>query len=152
MAAATAGIEAGQVFRIEFTVFSMYLIQLFLDGFFLFGFVDIIFPLPFEVLIRMAFYPQPPQGIFYHVADDPVRRKQLGSGRDVFFLYFFTALTGKDFVLRFCIVILIEPADNLHLVPEIVFGDIMDEMPDDAVPVRNGEGKQEFRIISDFFK
>ena len=100
----------------------------------------------------MAFYPQPSQGIFYHVADDPVWRKQLGSGRDVFFLYFFTALTGKDFVLRLCIVILIEPADNLHLVPEIVFRDIMDEMPDDAVPVRNGEGKQEFRIISNFFK
>ena len=50
-------------------------IQLRLNLRFLFCFFQIILPLPFQVIIRMPLYPQTPQAVFYHVTNNPVRRK-----------------------------------------------------------------------------
>ncbi|OPX91093.1 MAG: hypothetical protein A4E52_00618 [Pelotomaculum sp. PtaB.Bin013] len=97
--------------------------------------------------------PQPPQRVFHHVPDNPLRRKKLGGGWDgllVDFDVFFQS--GKNLVLFLGDVILIQPADDLHLIAEILPGDAADKVMDDTALCVEGVGQQKLGIIVDLLK
>ena len=96
-------------------------IQLRLNLRFLFCFFQIIFPLPFQLIIRMTFHPQTTKAVFYHVTNNPVRRKQLGCSRDIFFCDFDILFQSrKDVILLLTVIVLIEPANNLNCILPII--------------------------------
>ena len=64
--------------------------------------------------IRVSFQPQTAKAVFYHVANDPVRCKQLSCGRDILFCDFYILFQcGEHIVLFLAVIILIQPADDL---------------------------------------
>ena len=81
----------------------------------------------------MPLQPKATKAVLDHVMDDPVRGEELCSRRDILFADLDVLLqVSKDFILRFGIVILIQPADNLHLVSPVLFRNHGDHLLDDA--------------------
>ncbi len=74
------------------------------------------FSLGFQML-----QPQPAEAVFHHIPHDPVRGEKLRCGRDVLLADFDVLFQiGKDFILWFGIVILIQPADDLDSVFPVI--------------------------------
>ena len=94
------------------------------------------------------------KAVFDHIADDPVRREELGDGGN--FLFGDFAVLGKGGVLRLGVVILVQPADNLHLTAlfdvEIVLGNVMDEVIHDTFLIHNGEVQQQLGVVAGLLK
>ena len=113
---------------------------------FLFRFFQIIIPLalfdadrPFRIVVRqilitgrwMPFQPQTPQAVFYHVVNNPVRREKLGGGRDVLLADLDVLFQiGEYLVFRLGVIILVQPADNLHLILPIFLWNQVDHLLD----------------------
>ena len=154
MTAAHAGIDDTDIFRIQLRIFRANLSQFLLYFRLLLRLLQIVFPPDFQVVIRMSLHPKTAKAVLHHVADDPVRRKELRDRRHFFLRNL--ALLRKGVVLRLCIVILIQPADDLHLPAalyiEILFRDIMDKMPDHAVLINDGQIQQKLCIITGLLK
>ena len=87
------------------------------------------------------FDPESADRVFHHVPDDPVWCKELSYRRDLFLGDL--AILCESFILQLGIVILIQPADNLHLTAqfdiEIFLRNIVHQMPNHAIVVDHGE-------------
>ena len=71
--------------------------------------------------IRVSFQPQTAKAVLYHVADNPVRCKKLGSGRNILFCNFDILFQCSEYIILFLtVVILIQPADNLHRILPVI--------------------------------
>ena len=115
-------------------------------------FVKVVLPALTQIIVRMSLYPQSAEGVLDHVADYPMRRKQLGRSRYIFLCDFDVLFEScKHLVLRFSVVVLVHPADYLDLTLflniEIVLGNIVHQMEHNAVLVCIRQGEQEFRVV-----
>ena len=90
------------------------------------------------------------KAVLHHVADNPVRGKQLGHGGDL--VLGDLAVLGKGGVLRFGVVILVQPADDLHLTAffdvEIILVDVMNEAIDHAFLIHHRKVQQHLGVIA----
>ena len=117
------------------------------------------------VSINALFFPlvdeDAAKAVFDHIADDPVRRKKLGDGGD--FLFGDLSVLGKGSVLRLGVVILVQPADDLHLTSRIsvlievgdvkvLLRDVVGQMVHDTFPIYNGEVQQQLGIVAGLLK
>ena len=105
----------------------------------------------------MSFHPQTAKAIFHHVTDDPVRGKQLGSCRDTLLGNLHVLFQqGKGFILRFRVVILVQPTDDLHLTTaldvKVILRDIVNQVIDYTILVGNGQAEQQLGVVLCFFK
>ena len=105
----------------------------------------------------MSFAPQTSQAILHHVPHNPVRREQLSRRRNPFLCNLHILFQkGKGLVFRLNVIVLIQPADDLHLALffyiKIVFSDIMNQMIDYAVLIRKGDIEQQLGIVVGLLK
>ena len=133
MTATHARVNNLDLLRLYLPIFRTHFFQFCLDGILLLCFFQIIFPVGIFRL-AMSFCPKPSQRIFYHISNYPVRRKKLCCRRNAFRTDFNVLFqVGKNFVFRFGVVILVQPADNLHLVLPVFFGNIFHHVGNYAV-------------------
>ena len=85
MTAAHAGVDNLDVFRLDGLVFLAEFGKLGFYLRFLLGFVQIVFPAVVQLGIGVTFQPKSAEGIFHHIADDPVRREKLRCGGNTLF-------------------------------------------------------------------
>ncbi len=95
--------------------------------------------------LGMPLQPVAAETVLHHVAHNPVRRKELRRGGDILFPHLF--LGREDGILRLRIVVLVEPADNLHGVAPVLLGDIGHEMRKHAFPAQQVVGQQQLRPV-----
>ena len=150
MAAAHAGVNDLDFLRLHGSVALANLVELLLHLFFLLGLVQIILPSGLQGIIRMPLQPQTAQAVLHHIADNPVRGKELGGGRD-FFLGDLDVLlqVSKDLILRLRVVVLVEPANNLHLLLPVFLGDKLNHLLKDAALTKQVLRQQQFRVVLD---
>ena len=154
MSGSHAGVNELDVFRVQggilFTNFRKFHLHFRL----LLCLFQIVFPVFFQVAVRVTFHPQTTQAVLHHVTDDPVRGEQLGYGRD--FLFGNLAVLGKCSGFRLGIVILVQPADNLHLTTaldvEVILLNIVNQVIDHAIPVNDGQAEQQLGVVLRLFK
>ena len=152
MTAAHAGVDALYILRRQGGVPLAQLGQLLHHLRLLRGFVQIILPLGF-VKIRVSLAPQTAKAVFDHVPHDPVRRKQLGGGGDVLGANLDVLFqVGEHLLFRLGVVILVQPAHDLHSVLPVGFGDVVYQMADHAVLIREGERQQQRHIVVHLLK
>ena len=152
MPAAHAGVDALNILRRQGGVALAQLGQLLRHLRLLRGFVQIILPLGF-VKLRVTLVPQTAKAVFDHVPHNPIRRKQLGGGGDVLFADFDVLFqVGEHLFFRLGVVILVQPANNLHGVLPVGFGDVVYQMADHAVLIREGERQQQRHIVVHLLK
>ena len=154
MAGAHAGVDEGQVLRIQGGVLFTNFCKLCLHLRLLRGFVQIILPVFPQVAVRVTLYPQAAKAVFHHVADDPVRGEQLGHGGN--FLFGDLAVFGKGGGFRLGVVILVQPADDLHLTAlldvEILFRDVVSQLVHHALLIHHRKVQQDFGVVGGLFK
>ena len=150
MAAAHAGVQEGGIHKGKLFARGVLVVlhrpQLRFNLRRLLRFVDIILPLRAQnvdlgllllgpIVIFQIVDDHAAQAVLYHIADNPVRGKELGDGGDLLLGDF--AVLGKGLVFWLRIVILIQPADDLHLAAfiniEIALRDRIHEHPDHTV-------------------
>src|SRR5699024_6825230 len=66
-------------------------------------------------LLRMSFYPQTSQAVFHHITNNTVWSKKLSRCRYIFFLDLSARRASKNLSFWFCIVILLQPTNDLYL-------------------------------------
>ena len=149
-----AGVDKGQVFRVQGGVLLADRRQLCLYLRLLRGFVQIILPAFPQVAVRVTLHPQAAKAVFHHVADDPVRSEQLGHRRDL--LFGDLAVFGKCRRLGLGVVVLIQPADDLHLTAlldvEVLFRDIVGQLVHHALLIHHRKVQQDFSVVGGLFK
>ena len=146
MPAAHAGVDTFNIFRCQGGVPLAQLGQLLRYLRLLRGFVQIILPLGF-VKIRVTLAPQTAKAVLHHIPYDPVRRKQLGGGGDVLGANLDVLFeVGEHLLFRLGVVILVQPAHDLHSVLPVGFRDVVYQMADHAVLIREGERQQQRHI------
>ena len=149
-----AGVDELDIFRVQGCVLLTNFSQLCLHLWLLLCLFQIVFPVFFQATFRVSFHPQTAKAVLHHVTDDPVWGEQLGYSRD--FLFGDLTVLCKGSSLRLGIVILVQPADNLHLTTalnvEVILRDIMDQMIDYAVLVNNGQAEQQLGVVLCLFK
>ena len=154
MAGAHAGVDEGQVLRVQSGVLFTNFCKLCLHLRLLRGLVQIIFPVFPQIAVRVTLYPQAAEAVFHHVADDPVRGEQLGHRRDL--LLGDLTVLGKCSGLRLGIVILVQPADDLHLTAllhvEVVFRDVVGQLVHHALLIHHRKVQQDFGVVGGLFK
>ena len=117
------------------------------------------------VSINALFFPlvdkDAAKAVFHHIADDPVRREELGDGRD--FLFGNLSIFGKGGVFRLGVVILVQPADDLHLTlnlpvlirvrdVKVLLRDVVGQMVHDTFLIHNREVQQQFGVVVGLLK
>ena len=133
VSAAHTGIDAADVLGLELGIALADLRQLRLHLGFLLRLGEVVFPGGLEGVVRVALHPQAAQAVFHHVAHDPVRREQLRGGGNVVLADLDVLLeVGKHLILGLGVVILVQPADDLHLIEPVLLGDEGDHLLDDA--------------------
>ena len=154
MAGTHAGVDELDIFRIQGSVLFANFRQLRLYLRLLLCFFQIVFPVFFQAAVRVSFHPQTAKAVFHHVTDDPIWGKQLGYSRD--FLFGDLTVLCKCSGLRLGIVILVQPADDLHLTTaldvEVILRDIVNQMIDHAILVNNGQAEQQLSVVLCLFK
>ena len=158
MPAAHAGVDALYILRRQGGVALAQLGQLLRYLRLLRGFVQIILPLGF-VKIRVSLAPQTAKAVFDHVPHDPVRRKQLRGGGDVLGANLDVLFqVGEHLLFRLGVVILVQPAHDLHSPAFIIFfepvgfRDVVYQMADHAVLIREGQRQQQRHIVVHLLK
>ena len=103
--------------------------------------------------IRVSFQPQTPKAVLYHIADNPIRCKHLGSGRNIFFCDFYIFFQcSEHIVLFFAIIILIQPADNLYRILPIILRDQLNHLLNDTAISQQIVRQKKLSIITNFLK
>ena len=159
MTAAHAGVDYLQLLRLHLGVLGTDLLQPLLHLRLLRGFVQIILPLRL-IKAGMALVPQAAKAVLHHVAHDPVRGKQLGRRWDVLLADLDVLFqVGKHLVLGLGVVILVHPADDLHLTHGLAFFiggmdiepaliHLVDQTVNHTVGVAEAEHHQQLRIAA----
>lgn len=95
----------------------------------------------------------PPQRIFDHIPHDPIRGKELGGGGDLFLCDLDVLFqVGKHLVFRLGVVVLVEPADDLHLLFPVAFRDVVHHPLDHRAVSQNMVRKEQLGVILDFLE
>ena len=82
---------------------------------------DVVLHLVDQMRGRPVELPQPAEGVLDEVADDPVRREELGGRRYLVCAGLLVLLeTSEDLVLTFGDVELVEPADDLDVLADVL--------------------------------
>ena len=149
-----AGVDELYILRVQGSVFFTNSRQFCLHLRLLLCLFQIVFPVFFQAAVRVSFHPQTAKAVFHHVTNDPVRGKQLGHGRD--FLFGNLTVLGKGSGLRLSVVILVQPADDLHLTTaldvEVILRNVMDQVIDHTILVNNGQAEQQLGVVLCLFK
>ena len=148
-----ARVNALDLLRCDSRIFLANLVKPSLYIRFLFRFVQIVFPLGFQFIIRMSLNPKTTERVFYHVANDPVRGKQLRSGRNVLLGDFHILLeSNENLILFLTVVILVQPAYNLNSVFPIVLVDAGNHLLNDAAFTEQVVRQKKLRIVGDLLE
>ena len=148
VAAAGAGVDALDLVRGEGGVLLADGGQLGFHRRLLGGFLQIILPAGFQSVIGVALHPQPAQAVFHHIADNPVGGEQLGGCRDILFGDLDVLFQRrKDLVFFLAVIVLIQPADDLHRVLPVCLGDLLDHLLDDAAFPQQVIGEQQLGVV-----
>ena len=153
MAAAHAGVNEGDVLGPKSLPLGAQHHQLSFHLRLLFRLIQIVLPVFTQGRVRVALQPQPSQGVFHHVAHDPVGGKELGGGGDALLgdlHILFQQIKGLGFQLG--VVILIQPPDDLHLVGPVLLGNVGYHAAKDAVRAENVIGKEQLGIAAHLLK
>ena len=149
MAAAHARVDDPDLFRLYLPIRFPQLFQLRPDGVLLLRLFQIILPVGvFRLAVSLC--PQSAKGVFHHIPHDPVRREKLCRRRNIrrtdldVFLQ-----VGEHLVLRFGVVVLVQPADDLHLILPVLFGNVLHHVSDDAVLTEQILREQQLRPAAD---
>ena len=103
--------------------------------------------------IRVSLQPQTAKAVLYHVTNNPVRRKQLGSGRDILFCDFDILFQGSKHVVFFLtVVILIQPADNLHGILPVLLRYQLNHLLNHAAISQQVVRQKKLRVVADFLE
>ena len=101
----------------------------------------------------MSLYPQTAERVLDHVAHNPVRRKQLRCCRNTFFRDLHVLFqTGKRVILQLGVVILVQPADNLHGILPVLLRNIRNHASEHAVRLEDVIRQQHFRVAAHALK
>ncbi|CAM8533142.1 hypothetical protein ESCOMMO115M_24595 [Escherichia coli] len=109
--------------------------------------LNVVLHFVFQRRVRVGLQPLAANGVLYQILHNPVWRKQLGGGRNIFALHHF----ANHGIFLFRDIELIQPADNLYLLP-VFFRNIINQ------PTQNGVGtgqvirQQQFRFVIYRFK
>ena len=96
---------------------------------------------------------QAAKAVFDHIPHNPVRCKQLGGGRDVLFADFDILFqVGEYLLFRLGVVILVQPAHDLHGVLPVGFRDVVYQMADHTVLIGEGQRQQQRHIVVHLLK
>ena len=179
--AAHAGVDDLDVFDIQRGVLVLNLVKLLAHVLRLFRFGQIILPAHFvgnqlfrcnalglcfipshfiqaatvriDALVLALVHIDSAKAVFNHIADNPVWSEELCCGRDALFGDFHILLEQrKGIILEFGVVILIQPADDLHLIRPVRFGNIRDHVTENAVLLQNVVRQQKLGIAAHFLK
>ena len=149
-----AGVDEGQVLRAQGGILLADIRQLCLHLRLLRGFVQIILPVLPQVAVRVTLHPQAAKAVLHHVADDPIRGEQLGHRWDL--LLGDLAVFGKGGGFRLGVVVLIQPADDLHLTAllhvEVLFRDVVGQLVHHALLIHHRKVQQNFGVVGGLFK
>ena len=181
MTAAHAGVDNLDVFDIQRGVLVLNLIKLLAYFLRLFRFGQVILPAHFvgnqlfrcnafgfrfvpshfiqaatvriDAFVFALVYIESAEAVFNHIADDPVRSEELCCRRDALLgdLHIFLE-QSKGVILEFGVVILVQPADDLHLIRPVLFGNIRDHVTENAVLFQNVVRQQKLGIAAHFLK
>ena len=103
--------------------------------------------------IRVSFQPQTTKAVLYHIANNPIRCKQLGSSRDILFCDFHILFQScENIILFLAIVILIQPADNLNSILPILLRYQLNHLLNHAAISQQVVRQKKFRVVADFLK
>ena len=108
--------------------------------------LDIVLHLLAQGTLRVVQHPQPAQAVLHHVAHDPLGREQLGGRRQRF---------GRGLVLRLeervlglGVVVLVHPAQDLHVAQPVGLGDARHHGLDDAALRHEAVGQQQLHGVA----
>ena len=102
---------------------------------------------------RMSLQPEPAKRVFHQIPDDPIRREKLcGSRKSLRRDLDIPLKIGKNSLLWLRIVILIQPADDLHLLMPVLLGDLCHQPLSNAAGTQQICRKQQLRPAADFLK
>ena len=149
MTAAHAGVDDLDLFRLDGLVFLAEFGKL---GFYLrllLGFIQIVFPAVAQLGIGVSFQPKSAERVFHHIADDPVRREKLRRSRNAFLRDLDILLElGKGIIFQLGVVILVQPADDLHLIGPVLLINICNQPGKHTVRSQDIIGQQHFGIAT----
>ena len=111
----------------------------------LLGRLDVVFHLLFEGRVRIGRQPLRPQRVLDHVLDDPVGREELGGRRNVFRLHHL----ADDLVFLLRDVELVDPADDLDLLPRRSRRRPLPAGGSSELGVQQVGGQQQFGFVAD---
>ena len=179
MPGATAGIDALDLLRCHGGILFADLGQLGLHFWLLGSLVQIVFPVALQrtdrisidvcsctafsiisIRIMIAFacggkmlQPQTAQGVLHHIADNPVRGKQLSGGRDILLGDLHILFQSRENLILFLgVVILVQPADDLHCVLPVLLWDQLDHLLEDAALPQEVIREKQLGVIGDSLK
>lgn len=93
--------------------------------------------------------PEMPQTVLYHISNDPLRREKLRCGRNTLLCDFHILFQqSKGIVFQLRIEILIQTADDLHLIRPVFFRNTCHHSPKNAVLSKDIVRKQQFGIAA----
>ena len=146
--AALTGIDAEDILRLDGGVAFANFRQLRLDSGFLLGLFQIILPLTLQFIVRVSFHPQAAEAVLHHIAHNPVRREELRRGRNLFLADLDVLFeVSKHFILRLAVIVLIQPADDLHLVCPVRLRDQRDHLLKHTAAAQQEIGEEQFGIV-----
>ena len=106
-----------------------------------------------DALVLALVYIDSAEAVFNHIADNPVRGEELRCRRNAFLGDLYILLEqSKGVILEFGVVILVQPADDLHLIRPVRFGNIRDHVTENAVLLQNVVRQQKLGIAAHFLK
>ena len=131
MSTSHAWINACNIGRFQFFIGGTDFCQFYIDRFFLLCFRKIVFPsesfcgcffICTWIYCPQMFYPDSSNRVFHHITHNPIRCKELSGCwnsffRDLYILFQFC----EGIIFQFCIVILIQPANDFYLSGWIAF-------------------------------
>ena len=106
-----------------------------------------------DALVLALVYIDSAEAVFNHIADNPVRGEELRCRRNAFLGDLYILLEqSKGVILEFGVVILVQPADDLHLIRPVLFGNIRNHVTENAVLFQNVVRQQKLGIAAHFLK
>ena len=153
VSAAHAGVDAANLLGAERGCLCTQCSELFCNLLGLLRLLHIVAPSRTQIFVWMPRKPEPPETVLNHVAHDPVGGEELGrSGQGVLRHLDILLEVREHRILRLAVVVLIEPADDLHLILPVLRRDARDKLMDNTAIAQEVLGKEQLGIIADALK
>ena len=153
VSAAHAGVDAANLLGAERGCLCTQCSELFCNLLGLLRLLHIVAPSRTQIFVWMPRKPEPPETVLNHVAHDPVGGEELRrSGQGVLRHLDILLEVREHRILRLAVVVLIEPADDLHLILPVLRRDACDKLMDNTAIAQEVLGKEQLGIIADALK